>query len=136
DSFVTIDSRAEHGCGITGAGALYCWGHNDYGQLGDGTTIDRSTPVKVSTENIVGDRAFKAVATGRSSTCGLTVSGAAYCWGANLNFGLGDGTNTDRLVPVAVDTSTMSGAKTFSKIAVGNEYACGIATDGITYCWG
>src|SRR5439155_24488068 len=79
-------------------GAAYCWGFNSGGQLGDGTTTDRFSPTPVA-----GGVTFAALSAGNNGagghTCGVTTSGAAYCWGHNGNGQLGDGTTTDRLVP-------------------------------------
>jgi alpha-tubulin suppressor-like RCC1 family protein len=86
-----------HSCGITTTNTLVCWGWNADGQLGDGTTADKSVPTPVS-----GDLKFKSVATGWRHTCGISTEGKAYCWGAN-NFGqLGTGGATGSSVPVAV----------------------------------
>jgi len=85
-----------HTCGITAAGA-YCWGWNLKGQLGDGTTIQRSTPVPVA-----GGMSFTSVGAGGFHSCGLTAAGAAYCWGGNSRGQLGDGTTDDRPTPTRV----------------------------------
>jgi len=84
-------------CGVTRAGEAYCWGRNDYGQLGTGSTTPASIPMAVS-----GGLSFSALATGGNHTCGLTMSGAAYCWGNNAVGQLGDGTTTNSAIPVAV----------------------------------
>src|SRR5882672_3685739 len=73
-------------CGVTVAGAAYCWGTNFSGELGDGTTTTRLSPVLVS-----GGVSFVAVSSGASHTCGLTAAGAASCWGDNGSGQLGDG---------------------------------------------
>ena len=86
-----------HTCGLTAAGAAYCWGLNVYGQLGDGTTTDQVSPGLVA-----GGVRFAAVSAGFFHTCGVTAAGAGYCWGANGDGQLGDGTTTDRLTPVRV----------------------------------
>ena len=92
-----------YACGITTGGAAYCWGSNMHGQLGDGTTTNRTSPVPVS-----GGLKFATVsaaldASGRySHTCGVTTEGATYCWGSNSKGQLGDGTTTNRSVPVKV----------------------------------
>jgi alpha-tubulin suppressor-like RCC1 family protein len=67
------------------------------GQLGDGTTTDRTSPVPV-----LGGLTFARVSAGNGHTCGVTTDGVAYCWGNN-NYGqLGNGTTTNSSVPVKV----------------------------------
>jgi len=95
---LTAGPDRAHTCGRVSSGVTYCWGLNDHGQLGDGTTINRSVPVPVQ-----GGLAFTALAAGWAQTCGLTRTGATYCWGSNSNGQLGDGTTTQRLLPVAVN---------------------------------
>jgi len=67
-----------HTCGLTTGGAAYCWGRNNYGQVGDGTDSTRTNPEAVS-----GGLVFQAISAGEAHTCGLTAGGAAYCWGDN-----------------------------------------------------
>jgi alpha-tubulin suppressor-like RCC1 family protein len=113
-------------CGLDTQGSAYCWGDNTYGELGDSTKTQRSSPVRV-----VGGITFAAISTGTTHTCGLTSAGSAYCWGANSAGQLGDGTTTDQTSPVAV-----VGGLTFATISAGAEYTCGVTTSGPAYCWG
>jgi alpha-tubulin suppressor-like RCC1 family protein len=76
---------------------MLCWGDNQYGQLGDGTTTDRLVPTTVSDT-----LAFLGVSAGAGHTCAITVKGEAYCWGRNSYGQLGDNTTTDHLIPVKV----------------------------------
>jgi alpha-tubulin suppressor-like RCC1 family protein len=93
----TITAGESDSCGLDATGRAYCWGGNLQGQLGDGTTTDRSTPVAVSTA-----QTFSAIAAGSGYTVALTSTGNAFAWGNNGAGQLGDGTTTSRSTPVAV----------------------------------
>ena len=95
--FAAVSVGGTHTCGVTTGGAAYCWGDNGYGQLGDGTTTQRPSPVRVA-----GALTFRAVSAGSSHTCGLTTTRLAYCWGDNFRGALGDGTGVSSSVPVLV----------------------------------
>jgi hypothetical protein len=114
-------------CELTRAGAAYCAGYNANGTVGDGTNVDRATFVPVS-----GGMWFASLADGVANHhCALTADGQAYCWGQNSMGELGDGTLTDRNVPVQV-----LGGLSFSRIYTELSTTCGITTSGATYCWG
>jgi alpha-tubulin suppressor-like RCC1 family protein len=104
--FQTISTGSGHTCGLTTGGAAYCWGwNNPFGQLGIGSLgWDYSNPLAV-----VGGFTFKAISAGTFHTCGLTTSGAAYCWGRNEVGRLGDGTAL-RTTPAAVTGVFVFGA--------------------------
>jgi alpha-tubulin suppressor-like RCC1 family protein len=125
-----ITAGASHSCARTTAGAVQCWGDNYYGQLGDGSTTQRTTPVAVSGLG----SGVAAIAAGQSSghTCALTTAGAAHCWGYNTNGQLGDGSTTNRLTPVAV-SGLGSGV---AAIVAGGYQSCARTTAGAVRCWG
>lgn len=142
-TFVQLALSAEHSCGIATDGFAWCWGNNEFGQLGDGTTTDRSAPTRVGTMR------FRQIATGSgfagmshvtaptpkvlagvAHTCALSETGEAYCWGWNGNGQLGDGTMVDRHAPAAV-----MGGHTFDEIGAAGSYTCGMRGNAI-WCWG
>ncbi len=127
--FVSLTAGlGRHTCGLTGAGAAYCWGENTFGALGDGSTTDRPAPVVVS-----GGLVFAQLRAGGfiGHTCGVTDAGAAYCWGENERGQLGDGSTTDRSSPSAV-----AGGLSFASLDAGFRHTCARATSGTLYCWG
>jgi alpha-tubulin suppressor-like RCC1 family protein len=95
-----------HSCGRTEGGAVYCWGGNTFGQLGDGTKDAKSAPVRVG-EGLV----FRSITAGGFQTCGVTQAGEAYCWGKDPTLPLGDA-NAAVLEPKRVGTSSFGGRST------------------------
>ena len=152
-----------HGCALTTAGAAYCWGRNNGGMVGDGSTTDRPAPVAVS-----GNHTFKALAAGPTYTCGIKSDDTLWCWGTQNGGTLA----SQSLVPkqlaggsaitslsvtleqvcgavatggvkcwtgnifAAAAPAVASSGLTFTALAGGNRHQCGLVADGRAYCWG
>lgn len=98
--FANVTVGDEHACGATPGGTAYCWGTNHRGQLGDGSTIDAVGDGTLEPVFVAGGHSFRELAAGADFTCGITFEGETYCWGANANGQLGNGTLSGSLVPV------------------------------------
>jgi alpha-tubulin suppressor-like RCC1 family protein len=94
---IAVAIGLSHTCAVLESAEARCWGYNYYGEVGDGTTSERLTPVRVS--NLAG---VTAIATGSSHNCALLASGAVRCWGFNSSGQLGDNSLIDRSTPVDV----------------------------------
>ncbi|MEX1254421.1 MAG: flexitail domain-containing putative surface protein [Dehalococcoidia bacterium] len=124
----TTSGFVGHTCALTSAGGVQCWGLNDFGALGDGTTSQRTTPVNVS--GLASGAA--AVEAGRWHTCARMAAGGVKCWGWNIAGQLGDGTNATRLTPVDV----INLGATAVKLGVGGMHTCAVLATERVKCWG
>ncbi|AKU90026.1 hypothetical protein AKJ08_0413 [Vulgatibacter incomptus] len=141
-AFKLVDTGLTHGCAIDQDDLAWCWGRNDFGQLGTGDEVERWVPTPVA-----GGLRFSSIYAARDggATCGITTSGDAWCWGRNQSDALGNDTEQDSSVPVPV-----SGAIAFQSISIlsglpgavvdgfdsSSGHACGLSRDGQGYCWG
>lgn len=112
-------------CGLRANGTLWCWGLNNYSQVGDGTTTTRTSPVQIGTAS------WSDIAAGQQHACGIQTNGRLYCWGRNDYGRLGTGNTTIQRTPFLVDANS-----TWSQVTTGYTYSCGIKTDGSLWCWG
>lgn len=128
-----IAAGRSHTCALTSAGVVLCWGLNESGQLGNGTTTNSTTP-----QPVIGlPNGVVSITAGDESTCALTGSGAVWCWGDNTSGQLGNGAYTQSSVPVQVLETT--GNAPLSGVAVvtsGNNHTCAVTSDGAALCWG
>jgi alpha-tubulin suppressor-like RCC1 family protein len=132
--FTSLSASQNATCALDSSGQAYCWGINTVGTLGDNTGVNSTTPVRVQMPAGV---TFASLSeNGSGHICALDSSGNAYCWGLNNKGQLGDGTNTNRLMPVPV---SMPAGVAFSQITVGMFHTCAMTTGTLNkriYCWG
>jgi alpha-tubulin suppressor-like RCC1 family protein len=126
-NFITLFEGDHTACAITTEGKLYCWGHNDYGQI----NATRKNVLVPTIVDIPGVNKVIKVALGYKDTCVLSDTHDAYCWGLNTYGQNGDGTKNRSATPQLV----LGGLK-FIDLATSASVTCGITEDGATYCWG
>ncbi len=125
---VQVEANWGHTCALTVGGGVKCWGDNTYGQLGDGTTQGRLTPV-----NVVGlQSGVQAIEVGSSHSCAVMAGGGVKCWGKNDVGQLGDGTRSSRSAPVDV-VGLSSGVRA---VTAGSYHTCALTETGGVKCWG
>jgi alpha-tubulin suppressor-like RCC1 family protein len=129
----------DQGCVLLSGGEARCWGDNEYGQLGDGTTTDRTTPVPVLQAGGAPLTGVQAIALGFLHVCAQTAGGEAYCWGANSDGQLGNGAETDS--PTTTPTPVLQSAggaplTGVQALAPGGFHTCAIVSGGEVRCWG
>jgi len=124
-------------CALDSAGAAFCWGFNAYGQIGDGEKSPFSTvPVAVDTNGVLAGKTLTQIMSGYEETCALDSAGAAYCWGRDSYGQLGDGSNANSSVPVAVNSTGALAGRALTQIAVSWYHACAVDAVGTAFCWG
>ena len=109
-------------------GTLWTWGYNAYGQLGDNTTGNKSSPVTT----ITGGTNWKQVACGSDHAAAIKTDGTLWSWGSNLYGAIGDNTTVDKSSPV----TTIAGGTNWKQVACGERYTAAIKTDGTLWSWG
>jgi len=122
----TVSTTNSHTMALKSDGTVWAWGYNGSGQLGDGSTTDRYTPVEVSGLSGVMD-----IAAGDSHSLALKSDGTVWAWGYNGSGQLGDGSTTDRYTPVEV-----SGLSGVMDIAAGDSHSLALKSDGTVWAWG
>ncbi|MFG2111457.1 Ig-like domain repeat protein [Streptomyces sp. NPDC048718] len=131
DTQVTgVFAQGECTLALTSDGHLLAWGYNAWGQLGDGTTTNRRTPVAV---HLPAGTTVTTVGAGHAHNLALTTDGGLFAWGNNYFGQLGDGTTTDRHTPVEIQLP--AGTKA-TKLAGGNGHSMALTSDGRIITWG
>ena len=131
---VSVSVGHSHACVVLNDGKLMCWGNNDDGQLGIGSTGGFSTiPVEV---DLGSGHTAKAVECGWSSTCAILDDDTLKCWGEKVGGKHGYGDETDRNAPEATTVVNLGSGRTAKAVSIGYENTCVILDDDSLKCWG
>lgn len=128
DNVQEVSLGVDNSAAITTDGSLYTWGHNNYGQLGDGTTTDSPIPIKIM-DNVQSVSLSSRNYFDNNGGAAITTDGSLYMWGYNDRGQLGDGTTTDSSEPVKIMENVQS-------VSLGWECNAAITTNGNLYTWG
>ncbi len=126
---VAINAGGKHTCALMNTGTVKCWGHNQFGQLGDQTTWDRLTPVDVAAlpKDVI------SITAGSEHSCAFTMTGGAWCWGSNLHGQLGV-TTAGYGSSTAREVWGLPGGVV--ALEAGDDRTCALTSVGGAKCWG
>lgn len=124
-SVVQIAASIDTTCALTKRGAVYCWGYNKFGQLGDGTTEDQTRPVRLKVSRSV------QIALGDFFGCARLEDGGIACWGSRKSGAIGDGKPEGPTQPTRLPDH-----EGFQELSVGRTSACAARRDDTVWCWG
>jgi len=130
----SVEAGGAYTCALAADSTAYCWGWDGTGQLGaaaSGSCATSSGPTPCSREPVALAGKFTAISAGTLHTCAIAADSTAFCWGRNGFGQLGDNSQVDATVPVAVQ-----GGLKFTMVTVGFQHSCGLTAAGDAYCWG
>lgn len=134
--WASVSVGGDHTCALKTNGAAYCWGSDQYGQLGIARAdtvcgaANATYPCELQPKPVQGGLTFTSISAGARHTCALTRDGAAYCWGAN---------DANQIADVGRGGPTptrLAGTLPWTQISAGDTHSCGVRSDGSLYCWG
>ena len=133
--FTQLVAGFVHTCALNAQGAAFCWGSNDYSQVGANTsTLCGGRPCSIDPVPVLGGRRYQTIAAGWVTSCGVTASGEAWCWGGGPFDGrgyLGDGALSRTTSPVRVATDSA-----LASVTLGDGHGCALTRGGTALCWG
>ncbi len=137
ETIASISLGYAHSSAITSKGFIYTWGNNSYGQLGDGTNIDRMTPIDITRFFSAPGEDIITVSLGNYHSAALTMMGRIYTWGWNAFGQLGDGTTTNKSYPTSINSRlNISISENVASISLGNTHSSALTSYGRVLTWG
>jgi uncharacterized repeat protein (TIGR02543 family) len=138
DKIIQVSLGNVHSAALTSNGRLFAWGDNDYGQLGDGTTINKSTPTEIRNRFILatGDKII-SVSLGYLHSAALTSNGRLFTWGWNYSGQLGDGTTSNKSNPREITSRfSLATGDQIIQVSLGYDYSAALTSSGRLFTWG
>jgi uncharacterized repeat protein (TIGR02543 family) len=137
ETIAQVTAGDVHSLAVTTRGRVYAWGWNGYGQLGDGTYNDQSTPTLINVHNLQSGESMAHISAGSYHSLAVTTQGRVYAWGWNDGYGqLGDGTYNDRLTPTLINVPNLQSGESMAHISAGSYHSLAVTTQGRVYAWG
>ncbi|MCF7930801.1 MAG: InlB B-repeat-containing protein [Acholeplasmataceae bacterium] len=138
ETIVNLSLGLFHSAALTSYGRVFTWGQNNYGQLGDGTLMNRYKPVDITQNfNLREGEVICEISFGASHSSALSSDGRIFMWGNNSNGRLGDGTTTNRYLPVEISYNlNLEIADKVTNIAMGGSHSAALTSNGKVYMWG
>jgi alpha-tubulin suppressor-like RCC1 family protein/phosphodiesterase/alkaline phosphatase D-like protein len=133
---VAVESGVNFNLALMDDGSMIAWGINQNGNLGDGTTVNRPTPVTVDRSGALAGKTITAISAGGYHCAALCSDGTLATWGYNYQGRLGDGTSDNRLTPVAIQTRGVLAGRTVTAIELGNNHSLALCSDRTLASWG
>ena len=138
ERIISISLGDYHSSALTSIGRLFTWGNNNYGQLGDGTHTNRYIPTEITSHfNLSIGETINRISLGAYHSSALTTASRLFTWGNN-NYGkLGDGTDTNRLIPTEIENNlNLETGETIESISLGDYYSSVLTSIGRLFAWG
>src|SRR5665648_62146 len=132
----SISVGTNHTCVIASDDQVYCWGLNSSGQLGNNSTNQSMVPVAVNTTGVLSGKTIKAITAGAAHICAIASDNQVYCWGLNYAGSLGNNSDSQSSIPVAVYAAGVLNGKTIKSVVADHYTTCVITFDSGAYCWG
>jgi uncharacterized repeat protein (TIGR02543 family) len=131
-----VTAGGDYSHAVTTTGRVYSWGYNNVGQLGDGTTTNRSTPTLISFTGLGSAETIRNIHIGSLHSVAVTTAGRVYAWGWNLFGQLGDDTTTDKSSPTLISFTGLEDGETISDAFAGSAHSLAVTTSNRLYAWG
>jgi len=138
ETIISISLGDSHSSALTSMGRLFTWGYNTYGQIGDGTTTDKITPIEITSRfSLTVGETIVNVSLGGYHSSAVTSEGRIFTWGSNENGQIGDGTITDKTTPTEITGRfNLTVDETIVNVSLGEYHSSALTSEGRFFTWG